>query len=404
MSSPHLPAELLDHVVDHLHDTKHTLGTCCLVSKSWIPRTRIHLFASVRFDTAEKLRSWKETFPNPPTSPACYAKSLFVNCRCVTAEDAEVGWWISGFSRVVHLEVATSHSSDAIQLAGILPLFYGLSPAIKSLCVKAFALPSSQAFDLILSFPLLEDLSVTTHSDMFANRIGDPDGQSIIVWSPAPPMTGSLKLLHRGTNHITRRLSSLPGGIHFRKLILTWYHEEDVLSTNALVAGCSHTLESLHITCELPGASIRHRIRTENLLPSLADPTSASIDLSKAVGLKDVVFQAGSQAINWITVALRTITPRHRDLRQISIHVPYYYSSLISIGGDVRQFIGETGCQQWSDLDRILVQSWESRSIRPSVICATSTGDGKDVTSCIGSLMPEVTRMGIIDMVQLCVP
>jgi hypothetical protein len=39
MSDPRLPAEVLDHVVDHLHDTKAVLRNCSLVSKSWIHRT-----------------------------------------------------------------------------------------------------------------------------------------------------------------------------------------------------------------------------------------------------------------------------------------------------------------------------------------------------------------------------
>ena len=39
MSNLHLPAETLDHIVDHLHDTKDALRNCCLGSKSWVPRT-----------------------------------------------------------------------------------------------------------------------------------------------------------------------------------------------------------------------------------------------------------------------------------------------------------------------------------------------------------------------------
>ena len=49
MSSPYLPAELLDYIVDHLHDTKDALKSCGLLSKSWIPRTRRRLFANILF-------------------------------------------------------------------------------------------------------------------------------------------------------------------------------------------------------------------------------------------------------------------------------------------------------------------------------------------------------------------
>ena len=46
MPPPDLPGELLDHTVDHLYDARVTLKSCCLVSKSWVPRTRKHLCQS----------------------------------------------------------------------------------------------------------------------------------------------------------------------------------------------------------------------------------------------------------------------------------------------------------------------------------------------------------------------
>jgi len=44
-----LPPEILDLIVDHLHDEPTALKACCLVSKSWVPRTWNHLFALVEF-------------------------------------------------------------------------------------------------------------------------------------------------------------------------------------------------------------------------------------------------------------------------------------------------------------------------------------------------------------------
>ena len=47
---------------------------------------------------------------------------------------------------------------------------------------------------------------------------------------------------------IARRLLCLPGGVHFQRLVVMWYRGEDILTTMALVEGCSHTLEALDIT------------------------------------------------------------------------------------------------------------------------------------------------------------
>jgi hypothetical protein len=251
-----LPAEILDHVVDHLHDTRRVLRNCCLVSKSWVPRARRHLFAEIMFPTVRSMQLWKGRFPDPSMSPAHYAKILTIYCsQAITAADADVGGWIRGFSSVVHLELG-SHTDFRESVISLVPL-HGFSPTLKSLRVTAPYIPTSHIFDLILSFPLLEDLAVII-------VYGEPiDGGDDSDWLPtrAQPsgpsvFTGSLELLGGGMKHFTRRLLSLPGGIHFRKLSLRWLREGDLPLTTVLVEGCSHTLESLQITCDPTGASV----------------------------------------------------------------------------------------------------------------------------------------------------
>ena len=248
MSDPHLPAEMLDHIVDHLHNTQDALRNCCLVSKSWIPRTRTHLFADIRFRTSENLRSWKRSFPDPSTSPARYAKALFVGSfRVVAAGDAEVGGWIGGFSRVERLVIGGgNHNERTISLVP----FHGFSPILKSLRMAVPALPSSRIFNLIHSFPLLEDLAVIIREPPAGNGDGSgEDGTPTATQPSSPPVfTGSLELyLSRGMEPFTRQLVSLPGGIHFRKLIVTLVREGDLLTTMTLVRACARTLESLDI-------------------------------------------------------------------------------------------------------------------------------------------------------------
>ena len=128
MPPPYLPAELLNHMVDHLHDTSDALKSCCLVSTSWVPRTRMRLFAKVTFKTAEHLQSWKTTFPDPSTSPARYTEYLGIYCpEAVTAADAKGCGWIPTFSHVVHLGL------DLYTAEISLVPFHGFSPALKSL-------------------------------------------------------------------------------------------------------------------------------------------------------------------------------------------------------------------------------------------------------------------------------
>ena len=69
MPNPYLPQETLDYIVDLLHDEPETLRECCLLSKPWIPRTRKHLFADIKFRSAHELELWKKTFPDHSSFP-----------------------------------------------------------------------------------------------------------------------------------------------------------------------------------------------------------------------------------------------------------------------------------------------------------------------------------------------
>jgi hypothetical protein len=123
------------------------------------------------------------------------------------------------------------------------------------------------------------------------------------------------------------------------------------------------------------------------LFPFPGEPGSASIDLSKATKLKDVVFRLVSWSVEWITIPLQTITPEHQDLRQITIHVLYR----LTTDANAVRTIGE-----WTDLDLLLVKLWESRSIRPRVEGVAE----QDMRSCVERLLPEITRRGIVDLVE----
>ena len=407
MSDPHLPVELLDHIVDLLYDTEDALMNCCLVSKSWAPRTRKHLFANVKVRSAHHLKSWRETFPDPSTSPARYAKTLSVSCpRAVTAADAESGGWITGFCSVVHLEVIDHKPSmmatdePTISFAP----FHGFSPIIKSLRVAFFIIPSSQVFDFILSFPLLEDLAVVAYrgsSESVRDSDGS-DGLSAMVQPSNPPaFTGSLDLFMRqGMKSVAYRLLSLQSGIHFQKLTLRWFREEDLLLTTALVEGCASTLKSLDIVHDPSCTSSHTCVCARGSLLFLGKTRTITIDLSKATKLRDVVLRSGSSNVEWITVTLQTIAPAHQDLRRITIHASNGFSCF---SPDFVQIPAEEIRGQWPDLDRVLVRLWESHSIRPRVVHAILEGQGREwcmrMKDCIKSSLSEIGRE-IIDLVD----
>jgi hypothetical protein len=147
---------------------------------------------------------------------------------------------------------------DKLVIPSLVP-FHRFSPILKSPRIAVPYLPSSRIFNLILSFPLLEDLAMIDIYDSPADNGDRPeeDKTTNAVQPSCPPRyTGTLELyLKGGMEPFTHRLLSRLGDIHFRKLTLTWFHEEDSLATMALMKGCFHTLESLEIYSQLFGMS-----------------------------------------------------------------------------------------------------------------------------------------------------
>ena len=240
---PSLPPELLDLIVDHSCDQPTTLKACCLVSKSWVSRARRHLFVYVEFNPdylgGSSIESWIKAFPDPLNSPAHHTRSLAISgLTTVTAAATHGNAWVRSFHHIVKLAVDT-HWQDDGEVSLI--QFHGLSPTLRSLSVDRSSLPLSEAFNLICSFPLLEDLSLRSFLPQ-QQCIHDPTNPP----STSPKLTGSL-LLQRGNHSITRRLLDLPGGLHFAKISMDC---RDVCLESAveLVSRCSDTLESLYFS------------------------------------------------------------------------------------------------------------------------------------------------------------
>ena len=231
-----LPPEILDLIIDQLHDEPATLKSCCVVSKPWIPRTRRHLFARVEFDALEHLiESWMKIFPDPSNSPAHHTRSLSIRSfPAVTTADADVAIWVRTFRNVVDV-----HFGDLIWTGQHDPLtpFYGFSHTVRSLRLTS---TTFGVFNLICSFPLLEDLALVSLRPEI-----DTDGGRAPLTSPK--LTGSLELsVVRGIRSAVRRLLDFPDGLRFSKVEVCC-HRVGFEPVADLVSKCSGSLESLNI-------------------------------------------------------------------------------------------------------------------------------------------------------------
>jgi len=152
-----------------------------------------------------------------------------------------VGGWIRSFHNVVQLRL------ERITWEGprspLIP-FHRLSPTVRSL---SLACTSFEVFDLICSFPLLEDLG------LILLTAGSAGGWTAPLTSPK--FTGSLELMTRagGIRPAVRRLLDLPNGLHFAKIRVSCLNEEDARAVTDLVSRCSSTLETLDVGFFLTG-------------------------------------------------------------------------------------------------------------------------------------------------------
>lgn len=235
--SRYLPPELLDLIADHLHDEPATLKLCCVVSTSWVPRARRHLFAHIEFGGPGSLiDSWMKAFPNPSNSPAHHTHTLwFSDLTSIIAASTYARAWVNSFHRVVKSEVKT-HWPESFCIS--LAQFNGFLPSLRSLRLSRTSIPLSEALDLICSFPLLEDVRL----DGVVTESGTDQ------WHPppaSPRFTGCL-CLNEQSHSVARGLLDLPGGLRFSK-ISVFSSSGDAGSIAELVLRCSDTLESFTI-------------------------------------------------------------------------------------------------------------------------------------------------------------
>lgn len=237
MSLP-LPPEIFDLIVERLCEERETLKVCCVVSKSWVPRARRHLFARVEFLNEESsVESWVKAFPDPSNSPAHHARDLSIrSLPGLVAATTIARAWIRTFCNIVSLTLETSAQDD--KQASLVPL-HALFPALKSFSLNHDSISSSEILNLVCSFPSLEDLSLTS--------TGSGEADTIILPPTSPKFTGYLCLVMMGgIRYDVCRLIALPGGLHFTEIWVGCF-AKDLDSITNLVSACCNTLESFTI-------------------------------------------------------------------------------------------------------------------------------------------------------------
>jgi len=100
------------------------------------------------------------------------------------------------------------------------------------------------------------------------------------------------------------------------------------------------------------------------------------------------VFRCAWLRAEWITKTLYTV--ESKNLHSLSLELPH---------SGIEDPVWEVAHREWLDLDRLLVQFWDSHKLRSKVIYAKAKGE-KDAKDEVAKFFPELTRRGIVDLGQ----
>jgi hypothetical protein len=244
-----IPNEVADVIVDFLHDDVEALGTCCLVSRAFIPSSRYHLFKEVQLDdqTSGQLMDILSS-PLCTISPFVHVLRLKLLAR----------WPDETWKKNTVPHLHNLSNARALHLSGeprgwkrhapkigadLLPLFAWLTELKIDGTFETYA----QFIDVLCAWPLLEHallggVSWTTpsfpapipqHCRLAANlrslELCLPNGDRILSW-----------LLSQGTELLVHTLHIYGVGRHNLALI------------NAFVRALGPVLKSFHLGRLLP--------------------------------------------------------------------------------------------------------------------------------------------------------
>lgn len=125
------------------------------------------------------------------------------------------------------------------------------------------------------------------------------------------------------------------------------------------------------------------------------------VDLSKATKLKEAEFWFNRYNAHQVAQTLHTITSKHEDFKQVSIHLPFSPPDTARLS-NATWAADEKIRLQWKSLDHILVRLLESRLTCVKAIWYDHRGEVKvtheEVKRLLKRLLPKMMMKGGIEL------
>jgi hypothetical protein len=243
--APRTPQDLIDEVLDHLatdSDFK-SLRSCALVSKSWVPSCRRHLFHTILFNSRSTAR-WVKTFPVPGESPAHYVRDLCFSLWGYSGAPQKVFDHVPWF---INVEKMAWLGHGGFRSPWILSLGR-LPQSLTSLTIETDPVTIVQIRDILAQLPNLDNLSLVGFRETVERR-----ARSGMGTVPRGRFGGQLRLVNDyADKDVMDMLLEAPTGLHFTDVHVCGTHK-NFLSAVSLAEACGNTLIRLSYTVSILG-------------------------------------------------------------------------------------------------------------------------------------------------------
>ena len=250
-----IPNEIIDEILNHLIADSGSSGDDCfpkrslrsysLVSKSWVPSCRRHLFHTITF-TPRNIAKWLETFPVPEESPACYVKDLrlsFGGHRGAPKGFFKHTPWFT------NAEKMTVKGNVIFPSPGI-SQYTKLPQSVTSLTIEGSKIDLVQMRDIMAHLPNLNDLILSGTIVVRFRKLLLGLGTVL-----KGRFSGELRIWEGyAGEELVDMLLEIPTGLHFTKLCIS-ANPACLIQTVRLAEACCETLVNFSYSGFIQGKS-----------------------------------------------------------------------------------------------------------------------------------------------------
>ncbi|KAK0499174.1 hypothetical protein EDD18DRAFT_64795 [Armillaria luteobubalina] len=236
--SDSLPQEIIDAIIDELKDYKYDLKSCSLTCRSFVPQTRIHLFASIELSSNRRCQQFMAMRSSSPHDHlSAHIRSLTINFR---RSDLTARHLLNVITNLTVHHITLEHLNWSNLTSDMQKALCTSFPQIHSISLIHTIFPDyPTVYGFLSGFPELKNLSL---SDAHVLTTGDHMGHELrSVPLVGLSVVGAMSIFGLASSFSPISLT------HLRSLRFTWSVLNDLGSLKSILLAARQNLKELVI-------------------------------------------------------------------------------------------------------------------------------------------------------------